>query len=110
DVVIEAIGLPQTWEQALKLVRKGGSVLEFGGCPPGTEITVDTEQLHYGEVTVRGAFHATPLHFKKALNLIASGTIDVKPLITKKIGLEEIAEAFEILSTTKSEIKIAVIP
>ncbi len=110
DVVIEAIGLPQTWEQALKLVRKGGSVLEFGGCPPGTEITVDTEQLHYGEVTVRGAFHATPLHFKKALNLIASGTIDVKPLITKKIGLEEIAEAFEVLSTTKSEIKIAVIP
>ena len=110
DVVIEAIGLPQTWEQALKLVRKGGSVLEFGGCPPGTEITVDTEQLHYGEVTVRGAFHATPLHFKKALNLIASGTIDVKPLITKKIGLEEIAEAFKILSTTKNEIKIAVIP
>jgi len=110
DVVIEAIGLPQTWEQALKLVRKGGSVLEFGGCPPGTEITVDTEQLHYGEVTVHGAFHATPLHFKKALNLIASGTIDVKPLITKKIGLAEIAEAFEVLSTTKSEIKIAVIP
>ena len=110
DVVIEAIGLPQTWEQALKLVRKGGSVLEFGGCPPGTEITVDTEQLHYGEVTVHGAFHATPLHFKKALNLIASGTIDVKPLITKKIGLEEIAEAFKILSTTKNEIKIAVIP
>ncbi|MCK4434029.1 zinc-binding dehydrogenase [Candidatus Bathyarchaeota archaeon] len=110
DVVIEAIGLPQTWEQALKLVRKGGSVLEFGGCPPGTEITVDTEQLHYGEITVHGAFHATPLHFKKALNLIASGTIDVKPLITKKIGLEEIAEAFKILSTTKNEIKIAVIP
>jgi len=32
DVVIEAIGLPATWEQALKLVRKGGTVLEFGGC------------------------------------------------------------------------------
>ena len=110
DIVIEAIGLPQTWEQALKLIRKGGTVLEFGGCPPGTEIKVNTELLHYGEVTVRGAFHATPLHFKKALNLIASRTIDVRPLITKKMKLEEINEAFKILSTTKSEIKIAIIP
>jgi len=110
DVVIEAIGLPATWEQALKLVRKGGAVLEFGGCPPGTEIKVDTELLHYGEVTVRGAFHATPLHFKKALNLIASRTIDLRPLVTRKMRLEEIKEAFEILSTTKSEIKIAITP
>jgi len=110
DVVIEAIGLPATWEQALKTVRKGGTVLEFGGCPPGTEIKVDTELLHYGEVTVRGAFHATPLHFKKALNLIASRTIDVRPLVTRKMKLEEIKEAFEILSTTKSEIKIAITP
>ena len=110
DVAIEAIGLPSTWEQALKLVRKGGTVLEFGGCPPGTEIRLNTEQLHYGETTVLGAFHTTPLHFRKALNVIASRTIDVRPLITRKMRLEEINEAFEILSTSKSEIKIAINP
>jgi len=110
DVVIEAIGLPSTWEQALKLVRKGGTVLEFGGCPLGTEIKGDTEKLHYGELTVRGAFHATPLHFRKALNLIASRTIDVRPLITRKMKLENIREAFDILMTSKKEIKMAIIP
>jgi L-iditol 2-dehydrogenase len=110
DVVIEAIGLPATWEQALKLVRKGGTVLEFGGCPPGTEIKLNTEMLHYGEVTVLGTFHTTPLHFRKALNLIASKTIDVRPLITRKMKLEKIKEAFEILSTSKTEIKIAINP
>ena len=110
DVVIEAIGLPTTWEQALTLVRKGGTVLEFGGCPPKTEIRVNTELLHYGEVKVMGAFHATPLHFRKALNYIASKTINVKPLITRKMRLEEIKEAFQILSTSKSEIKIAINP
>jgi L-iditol 2-dehydrogenase len=110
DVVIEAIGKPQTWEQALRLVRKGGTVLEFGGCPPGTEIKVNAEQLHYGETTVLGTFHATPLHFRKALNLIASKTIDVAPLITRKMPLERINEAFEILSTSKKEIKIAIQP
>jgi L-iditol 2-dehydrogenase len=110
DVVIEAIGLPAMWEQALKLVRKGGTVLEFGGCPPGTEIKLNTEMLHYGEVTVLGTFHTTPLHFRKALNLIASKTIDVRPLITRKMKLEKIKEAFEILSTSKTEIKIAINP
>ena len=110
DVVIEAIGLPATWEQALKMVRKGGTVLEFGGCPPGTEIKVSTEQLHYGETTVMGAFHTTPLHFRKALNLIASGTINVKPLITNKMKLADLKQAFEQLTTSKTDIKIAIQP
>ena len=110
DIVIEAIGLPSTWEQALKLVRKGGKVLEFGGCPPGTEIRIDAERLHYGELTLLGTFHTTPLHFRKALNLIASRTIDVRPLITQKMSLDHIKDAFEVLSTSKTEIKIGILP
>jgi L-iditol 2-dehydrogenase len=110
DVVIEAIGLPATWEQAMKLARKGGTVLEFGGCPPGTEVKIEAERLHYGELKVLGTFHTTPLHFRKALNLIASRTIDVRPLITRRMRLEDIKEAFQILSTSKSEIKIGIIP
>jgi L-iditol 2-dehydrogenase len=110
DVAIEAIGLCATWEQAMKLARKGGTVLEFGGCSPGTEIKVNAEMLHYGEMTVLGAFHTTPLHFRKALSLIASRTIDVRPLITRRMKLQQISEAFEILSNSKNEIKIAMIP
>jgi len=110
DVVIEAIGLSATWEQALRMVRKGGTVLEFGGCPPGTAIKVNTEQLHYGETTILGAFHTTPIHFKRALNLIASGTIPVKPLITRKMKLDDLNEAFETLATSKSDIKISIQP
>jgi L-iditol 2-dehydrogenase len=110
DVAIEAIGLPSTWEQALKLVRKGGTVLEFGGCPPGIEIKVNAEMLHYGEITVLGTFHTTPLHFRKALNLIASRTVDVRSLITKRMELEKINDAFEILASSKTEIKIAINP
>lgn len=110
DVAIEAIGLPATWEQAIRLVRKGGTVLEFGGSPPGTEIKLDAEMVHYGELTVLGAFHATPLHFRQALDLIASRTIDVQPLVTKKMNLDEIRQAFDLLLTSKTEIKIAIAP
>jgi L-iditol 2-dehydrogenase len=110
DVVIEAIGTPGTWEQALKMVCKGGTVLEFGGCPSGAEIRLGTDLIHYGEVAVRGAFHATPSHFKKALNLIASGALDVKPLVTRRVQLDRIQEAFEVLGSSKTEIKIAIQP
>jgi len=104
------VGLPTTWEQALRMVRKGGTVLEFGGCPPGTEIRVSTELLHYGETTVMGTFHATPAHFKEALNLIAFRTIKVRPLITREMKLDEMQKAFEILTTSKSDLKIAIRP
>ena len=110
DIVIEAIGNPVTWEQALKMVRKGGTVLEFGGCPPGTEIKVKTELLHYGQITVLGTFHATPLHFRKALNLITSRTVDVRPLVTQRMNLERIKDAFDTLITSKKDIKIAINP
>lgn len=110
DVVIEAIGLPTTWEQSLKMVSKGGTVLEFGGCTPGSRIKVDAELLHYDEVTVMGAFHATPTHFKKALNLITSRTLNVKPLITERMPLTRIKDAFNDLVSSKSNLKIAIIP
>ena len=110
DVVIEAIGQPTTWEQAIRMVRRGGTVLEFGGPPAGTKATVDTELVHYGEVTLLGTFHAYPIHFRKALNLIASGDVNAKALITKKMKLENIAEAFQILITSKTDIKIAINP
>jgi L-iditol 2-dehydrogenase len=110
DVVVEAIGLPATWEQALSLVRKGGTVLEFGGCPPGTEVKVTAENVHYGELRVQGAFHANPLHFRRALDLIASRVIDMRPLVTGRMQLEDIRRAFDVLSTSKTEIKIAIEP
>ena len=110
DVVIEAIGLKATWEQALQMVSPGGTVLEFGGCPPGTQISADAELVHYGEVTVMGSFHATPTDFKRALNLIASGAINVQQLVTERMALDRIKDALEILASTKSHIKIAILP
>lgn len=110
DVVIEAVGIPETWEKALKLVKKGGTVLEFGGCPPGTKIEIETELLHYKEITVLGTFHANPHDFEIALDMISSGAVKVKPLITKRMSLDNIKEAFDILLTSKKDLKIAINP
>src|SRR4029453_16528124 len=53
DVVVEAIGRPQGWEWAVDMVRRGGIVNFFGGPPAGTKVNIDTNRLHYSEVTLQ---------------------------------------------------------
>ena len=110
DVVIEAAGTPRTWEEAINLARKGGTVVEYGGCKPGTTITVDTRRLHYDALNIKGVFHTTPKHVQRAWDLLVSGSVNMEPMITKEMGLEDIKKAYEILKSEKSEIKIAIIP
>src|SRR5271170_8142022 len=57
DAVIEAVGRAVTWEWALQMVRKGGTVNLFGGCPSGTEVKIDPAALHYSEITIKSTFH-----------------------------------------------------
>ncbi|MCD6490997.1 MAG: zinc-binding dehydrogenase [Candidatus Korarchaeota archaeon] len=110
DIVIEAVGLPQTWEEAIKMVRNGGNVVLFGGCKPGTKITVDTELLHYEEINLIGSFHANPSEFNLAFKLISSRTVDLRPLVTRKMPLDKVHEAFNLLEKSKKDIKIGLLP
>lgn len=82
DLVIEAIGRPETWTTAIDLVRKGGTVNLFGGCPAGSTLTLDTRRLHYDEVRLVSPFHHTPRHFRQALELLSAGHLDPRPLLT----------------------------
>lgn len=95
DVVIEAVGLPATWEQALQMVRKGGEVTLFGGAPSGTSIEVDTVLLHYSQLTIRGIFHHTPYTVQVAFDLLKSGRVDPEPFISGVRPLEEVVAALE---------------
>ena len=67
DVVIEAAGTADAWAEAVRLVRRGGTVLFFGGPESGSEVAVDTFRLHYEELTLRGSFHHTPRTVRAAL-------------------------------------------
>jgi L-iditol 2-dehydrogenase len=95
DVVIEAVGLPATWEQALQMVRKGGDVTLFGGAPSGTTMEVDTVLLHYSQITVRGVFHHTPYTVQVAFDILKSGRVDPEPFISGVRPLDEVLEALE---------------
>jgi L-iditol 2-dehydrogenase len=95
DVVIEAIGLPETWEKAIELVRRGGIVNLFGGCPGGTQVKLDTRRLHYDEIKLVSSFHHTPHHFKTALELLSTQKIDPRPLITDILPMSRFETALQ---------------
>lgn len=109
DVAIEAVGIPEVWESAIEMVRKGGVVNLFGGCADGTCITVDTKRLHYSELTIKGVFHHTPQYVRRALDIIAQGNIPANILVTHEFGLADFSEALEMLVHHRG-IKIALMP
>ncbi|MCW3052744.1 MAG: Threonine dehydrogenase and related Zn-dependent dehydrogenase [Chthonomonadales bacterium] len=81
DKVIEAVGHPEAWEQAISLVRKAGTVSLFGGCPAETFVRLDTHRVHYDELTLVGAFHHTPDTFRQALDLIACDDVPARAFL-----------------------------
>ena len=106
DVVIEATGVPSVWETAIACGRPGATINLFGGCPRDTTITVNTEQLHYSELTLKGVFHNTPEYVKAALSLIASGTIPFDLLISEQRPLQDLEQVFMDMKARKV-IKVA---
>jgi L-iditol 2-dehydrogenase len=110
DIAIEAVGVPDTWQQAVELVRKGGTVNFFGGCAAGTHVTLDTNRIHYSDITLRATFHHTPAICRRALALIAGGRFQAGAFITGRAHLYELNRVFEKLMNRGSEIKTAIVP
>jgi len=110
DVVIEAVGRPEAWELAIDMVRKGGTVNFFGGCAAGAKVQLDTNRLHYSEVTLKATFHHTPETVRKAFALIAEKKIRSTDYITGEAPLTRLQQVFHHMLNRNGDIKTAIIP
>jgi L-iditol 2-dehydrogenase len=111
DVVIEAIGHPDAWELATQLVRKGGVINFFGGCPSGTKVGLDTSLLHYSEITCKASFHHTPYHVRRSLELVADGKVTAEHLVNHTEPLERLPQVLHDLANRRNgHMKTAIIP
>lgn len=90
EVVLEAVGRPESWRAAIDAAAPGATVVFVGGCPSGSEITLPAGPLHYAELDVRGAFHHSRAEVDRALELLASGAVDWRALAGATIGLDEL--------------------
>ncbi len=110
DVAIEAVATPLTWQWAVDMVRRGGTVNFFGGCAAGTKVEFDTNRLHYNDITLKASFHHTPAACRKAFDLLASGRFKCSEYITGRAQLSELETVLRRLKDRSNDIKTAIIP
>lgn len=105
DLVFEAVGKPETWQAAVELVRKGGRVNFFGGCPSGTRVSLDTALLHYSNLTLLASFHHTPASIRRALELIESGVIHSADFVDGECPLSALPELLRSMAQGNHAVK-----
>ena len=110
DVVIEAVGSPHTWRGAMEMVRSGGTVNFFGGCPSGSQVCLDTSRVHYSEITLKSSFHHTPGHIQRALEVVAGGKIRASDFVINEAPLADLLEVFRHMMSHNGHLKTAILP
>ena len=105
DVVIEAVGNPAVWEASVHLVRKGGTVNFFGGCPSGTTVTLDTTLIHYSDLTLLASFHHTPRTIRRALEFIEAGVIQAADFVGGECPLSELPQLLKSMTEGNRVVK-----
>ncbi len=110
DAIITAAASGAAQEEALQMAARGGRISFFGGLPKDNPvISLDSNLVHYRELTIVGANGSTPAQNTEALRLIASGAVPVGDLITDRLPLERVHEAIEAVQSGSS-IKVVIKP
>lgn len=109
DVVIEAVGLPQTQEEAVEATRKGAQVLMFGVGKPNQYFQMNTYEVYQKQLTIQGSF-INPNAFEDAIALLASGKVNPLPLISHELELTQVADVLEdkVPDVSKAVVKVSV--
>ena len=99
DVCIECAGHPSALAAAIGAARAGATVV-LVGMPPGDSVSININDLIAREITLRPIFRYNNT-FPTGVGLLASGKVDVKPLISKRFELSEVPQAFEYVTENR---------
>ena len=89
----------------MQLVRKGGIVNLYGGCPAGTTVAVDAARVHYSGLTLRASFHHTPRTIRRALELIEQGVVRADDFVDGECPLSRLPELFQSMAAGNRAVK-----
>ena len=110
ELVIVCAGALSAFEQALKSVDRGGTVLCFATTDPGVEIPIPANEFWRNSITVLPSYANSPYDAEVAIELIRSGRVNVNPLITHRLPLEETARGFRLVADAGESIKVIIEP
>ena len=94
DVAVEAVGHPAALDTAIRLARKGGTVSVVG-------VYAERAEVHMGVFWIKGlrmiSGRANVIaHLDSVLAMLATGRLDVSPLVSREMSLDDAAEAYEL--------------
>lgn len=111
DHVIVCAGATPAFEQALRSVERGGTVLIFASAPKDALLPVPINEIFWrNEITVASSYAASPDDHRRALEKIASHKINVYDMITHRLPLAETGRGFKLVAEAKDSIKIIIKP
>lgn len=108
DIVVEAVGLPKTQEQAVEAARRGGQVLMFGVGNPSSTFNVNTYKVYQRQLTIQGSF-INPYTFEDSVALLQSGDVDPLPLISNVLDFAHVEDfvSGKLGNISKAIVKVA---
>jgi L-iditol 2-dehydrogenase len=98
DIAVTACSVTQAQADALQLVRKGARVSFFAGIPKDDPVVpIDTNHLHYNEISVFGAFGSDLRHYRQGLEMVARGDLPWDRFITHRFKLADMLQAYKVI-------------
>jgi L-iditol 2-dehydrogenase len=110
DLVIICTGVLSAFTQALECVDRAGTVLFFAPTDPGVNLPVPVNEFWRNGITLLPSYGAAPLDCLQAIELIRSGRVPVKQMITHRLSLAETAFGFKLVAEASESIKVIIEP
>ena len=112
DVTIEALGTQQTFESCLRALRPGGTLSSLGVYSGKLGLPVDAFAAGLGDHKLITTLCPGGKHrMRRLMNIVASGRVDLRPLVTHRFPLERIEEAYELFANQRDGVlKVAIVP
>jgi L-iditol 2-dehydrogenase len=109
DVAVVTAPSLEAYKSGMRICRKGGRLIVFAPTVPGKYLEVSPEELFFSELQIIPSYSTSHVETREALDLIASGRLDVKELITHRFKLVDTAKAFRTASESKESLKVIVL-
>jgi L-iditol 2-dehydrogenase len=110
DKIVICTGAPRASEQALKCVDHGGSILFFAVPGPGIDVPLPVTDFWRDEISVMTSYGAAPRDLGESLELIRERKVNVRDMITHRLGLAETGLGFKLVSEARECLKVIVEP
>ncbi len=101
DAAAITVGSARLVEETLDVLARGGRMNIFAGIYPKEPVSLDPHLIHYRELQVLASSDSAPADFRQALSLIEGGQVEVLPLISHLLPLEQLTEGMEIVKAAQ---------